>query len=490
MRAEQTGIRPSHHLLVACADGMRVCHPDILPMGEEEEEEEERGEREQKDKECLLHSLSFRERVGVRDGQEVLQRFLGGERLSSFPPLCQCRISEDCTSPPVIRDPFSWIPAKDCGNDGGGVKSVVCSCTLALAERVVCQKGDPPDQVKVHKWFSLMSLGVRNHVHGLPSGREDGHAFVDKRRLWVWGYVSAPVRPAERKDSLMKNMLGRILVGILFLTGTAYGGTVPLHEAARKGDTAEVKRLLEAGADVQIRDADGETALHEAASYGRLDAVTVLLHAGAVVNAKDDNGYTPLHRAAENGHIEIVTRLLQAGAAIEATNKWKQPPLYVAAQAGEAVVVTRLLQAGAQVNAKNKWWNTALHTAAEFGYAETAQVLIEAGAHVNAQNKSGQTPLHVAIVYLNISIRSGGSIEIIDVLLAGGADVQAGNRVGDTPLHEAAEFGHAEIVTRLIEAGADVHTRNTGKDRATPLDRARKSGHGDVVELLRAAGAR
>ena len=38
MRAEQTGIRLSH-LSVADADGMRVCHPGTLPMGEEEKGE-------------------------------------------------------------------------------------------------------------------------------------------------------------------------------------------------------------------------------------------------------------------------------------------------------------------------------------------------------------------------------------------------------------------------------------------------------------------
>lgn len=93
-------------------------------------------------------------------------------------------------------------------------------------------------------------------------------------------------------------------------------------------------------------------------------------------------------------------------------------------------------------------------------------------------------------MYFASASRAGGSIEIIDVLLAGGADVHAGNVIGDTPLHMAAEFGHADLATRLIEEGADVHTRNTGKDRETPLDRARKSGHTDVVEMLRAAGAR
>lgn len=61
----------------------------------------------------------------------------------------------------------------------GGAKSV-CPRALALADRIAgaeavgCQKGAPQDYVKVHKWFSLMSLGVRNHVHGLPPGREDG----------------------------------------------------------------------------------------------------------------------------------------------------------------------------------------------------------------------------------------------------------------------------------------------------------------------------
>ena len=75
----------------------------------------------------------------------------------------------------------------------------------------------------------------------------------------------------------MKNMLGRTLAGILLLTGTACGGTVHLHEAAKNGDTAEVKQWPEAGADVRARDADGETALHEAAFLGRRDTVTLLL---------------------------------------------------------------------------------------------------------------------------------------------------------------------------------------------------------------------
>ncbi|KAK3236837.1 hypothetical protein CYMTET_53048, partial [Cymbomonas tetramitiformis] len=53
---------------------------------------------------------------------------------------------------------------------------------------------------------------------------------------------------------------------------------------------------------------------------------------------------------------------------------------------------------------------------------------------------------------------------------------------GDSALHKAAENGHLEVVTLLLEIGADVHARN--KVEFTPLIRAAMCGHADVVEQL------
>jgi hypothetical protein len=76
---------------------------------------------------------------------------------------------------------------------------------------------------------------------------------------------------------------------------TKYGNT-PLHFA----DSVEmIEFLLSRGADVRLRNTDGETALHIAAYGGRPDIVRALINAGANVNALDKKHFwSPLHLAA------------------------------------------------------------------------------------------------------------------------------------------------------------------------------------------------
>ena len=61
--------------------------------------------------------------------------------------------------------------------------------------------------------------------------------------------------------------------------------------AARLGRTEDVKRMLDAGEDVNARTVDGYTALIEAAFRNRLDMVTLLLARGADVNARSGGGW-------------------------------------------------------------------------------------------------------------------------------------------------------------------------------------------------------
>jgi hypothetical protein len=73
---------------------------------------------------------------------------------------------------------------------------------------------------------------------------------------------------------------------------------------------AVVKRLF-ALADVNMRASQhGQTALMLAVSHGRLDMVQLLLEAGADVNIRDEDGSTALMCAAEHGHMEIVKLLM------------------------------------------------------------------------------------------------------------------------------------------------------------------------------------
>lgn len=87
-----------------------------------------------------------------------------------------------------------------------------------------------------------------------------------------------------------------------------------LHIAAFTGNLDMVRALLEQGANVDEKEADGWTPLHLAAKYGYKQVVTTLLEKGANVDEKEDDGLVPLHLAAEKGHEDIVTTLLEKGA--------------------------------------------------------------------------------------------------------------------------------------------------------------------------------
>jgi uncharacterized protein len=110
-------------------------------------------------------------------------------------------------------------------------------------------------------------------------------------------------------------------------------GTTPLLRAARAGDTAAMKLLIERGALVDLPQVAGATPLMVAAGLGassidtrgkfstELDALAgaqVLLDAGADVNARERNGRTPLHAAAAKGYSDVVKLLVERGADVAA----------------------------------------------------------------------------------------------------------------------------------------------------------------------------
>ena len=81
-------------------------------------------------------------------------------------------------------------------------------------------------------------------------------------------------------------------------SGNAKGGMTPLHHAARDGRTAAVTALLDAGADINRKSADGNTPILIAIINGQFDVAVQLVEKGAKVNlAGDTYGITPLWAA-------------------------------------------------------------------------------------------------------------------------------------------------------------------------------------------------
>ncbi|MDE0475432.1 MAG: ankyrin repeat domain-containing protein, partial [Gammaproteobacteria bacterium] len=254
-------------------------------------------------------------------------------------------------------------------------------------------------------------------------------------------------------------------------------GQTLLHRIAMRShevvmDTARVRMLLEAGADPQLPDPEGNTPLH-LLDYGssvvsdrikgaQVALAAALLEAGADPNARNHEEETPLHRTPNPG---VALLLLEAGADPNAQDNAGETPLHQWSWLG-AEVTAALLAAGADPNVRNSAGEAPLHEAAGvFGYSTNyiddtrvadpqARLLLLAGAEVNAADTLGRTPLHRAV-----RVES----PVHRVLLAGGADPNARDTNGRTPLHEyASRYNRPNLVPDafldpLLAAGADVN---------------------------------
>ena len=120
-----------------------------------------------------------------------------------------------------------------------------------------------------------------------------------------------------------------------------------LAEAARKGDAAAVKQLLDEGVDVNAKFRYNATALSYASDRGHVDVVKLLIERGADVNVKDTfYNATPLTWAVSPAmgrkpqHPEVVRLLLQHGA------QGKDQALMGATAASDAATVKVILEVG------------------------------------------------------------------------------------------------------------------------------------------------
>jgi len=182
----------------------------------------------------------------------------------------------------------------------------------------------------------------------------------------------------------MKQWIKRIsvLLAVLTLTGCVSVDyrISDLHRAAGAGNTAEVQRLLDAGANVNAGDIAGQTPLIYAAYGGHIETIKILLERGAQVNVCDCGGFMPLHKAAEYGHEDVVILLLDKGAGINARSTHGYTPLFLAACEGRVNVVRVLLARGADIGIKNNDGETAFAVAKSKGYEAVANMIADAPA--------------------------------------------------------------------------------------------------------------
>ncbi len=119
-----------------------------------------------------------------------------------------------------------------------------------------------------------------------------------------------------------------------------------LFDAAKSGNVTQINRLLDQGAQVNAKNATGETALHAAAALGRTAAVGLLLQKGANPNTKTSNGWTPLHSAARFRHAQVASLLVSRGASLNVRNSQGKTPVALAQQVGASAAANVLIGLG------------------------------------------------------------------------------------------------------------------------------------------------
>jgi ankyrin repeat protein len=306
-----------------------------------------------------------------------------------------------------------------------------------------------------------------------------------------------------------------------------------LVTAIRDADVHAVRKLIENGADVNARDAEGNTPLILASFYACPECVALLLEKGADANAANQASVTALIRAATS--YEKTRLLVDAGAKVRMrTADLGNTPLILAARrAGNSRAVRLLLERGASATERNNVGISPMISGAAGGDLETVRILLDAGAKADdfpessndlraTANAGLRTPLmwaayHNDVRMVRLLLEHGAdpnqstyfgsplshacwndAFEAAELLIDRGANVSARDVIaGFTPLHWAAgsEALRPHLVRLLLARGADPNTAGGGPVGAfglapqTPRLIAEKRGRTAIVDALVAAGA-
>lgn len=285
-------------------------------------------------------------------------------------------------------------------------------------------------------WFELTPLGWATVVDWAPQYREDRVATAKLLResgaeddifTTVIGGDAARVRElVAPRPALLEQRLG-----------FAAARRTPLHLAVARRLATMAALLIDLGADLGARTADGLTPLALARGRGDSEMAAILRVHGA-----DED----VSSALVGDDLALLDARLEPGLDAELGGQL----LGYAAEAGLLAVTELLLRRGAPVDARTHRLVgelpadvTALHRAAGRGHAAVVRALLAAGASSAGGVEAGlPTALHVAA--------GAGELETVQVLLAAGAQRDARDAsFGATPRDWAEHGGHDEVVALL-----------------------------------------
>ena len=195
-----------------------------------------------------------------------------------------------------------------------------------------------------------------------------------------------------------------------------------LIEYCSTNNSEEVKRLIVAGVNVNIRDLkrDLYSALFIAAKKGNLECVDLLVGSGANINIENRENVTPLMTAAYRGHDKVVKCLLDHSADVDRAEKCMPTATMYAAMKGRVECLKLLLSKSPNLEHKNKVGQTALYLAAAHNQSTAVTLLLENTCNIDTFSNNGFTPLSAAAT-------NSGGLDCVKILLDWGARIDVTN---------------------------------------------------------------
>ncbi len=222
-----------------------------------------------------------------------------------------------------------------------------------------------------------------------------------------------------------------------------------LVEAVEYGDTKWVVKLLDEGANPNIRNERGDPVLYAAIANNCEEIAIALIGRGAVPFARNSDGEGILSIAIESRNVNIVKMLLDAGVPPKENWHRRSSVLTGTLKDGDRAMFNLLLDHGADVNESD-----ALMFAVSKNDEQLVELLLSKGAKVNTRTRE---------------------LDDEDMILHHFS-------FGDTPLHVAVRKGNPKIVKMLLDKKARPDATND--DDETPYDLAMKLGKKEVIEIF------
>lgn len=250
------------------------------------------------------------------------------------------------------------------------------------------------------------------------------------------------------------------------------------YTAAQNGRPAQLQLLLNAGISPQVTQLNNISLYHEAISNA--DSIRVLLRALPDFGICNNAGQTAKALAQIRQYEESVSVFESAEWLQNAGHKPEHydEDLLVAARKSDHHTLQHLLNVGANTEYRNKEGQTAIQFAAQARQVTCLKRLLEAHANPNTADNRDMTPL------MQATIHNKGAF--VRALLAAGADFDAFYE-DDTPVTMAAKKGHTECLQFMLDAGADINSRD--KLDKTLLHIAAENGDIKMLDVLYKRGA-